>query len=291
MGWRPARSLTVFHAQVKGNTSAAPPATAVSAWGLVNDDRHNEDSDHFPHNFPGWGNGIVCAADFPNAPALGLDAWKTLDGIRRSRDPRVKYGISNGQMFSSYAAHGYAAYVWRPYNPANGDRHFTHGHLSVVGDARADGTQPWNIGGSSMSDFTATDRAELQRIGTRVTSMFYFTPTNQWLGNNEGSAFYTFLKAMSDKVDLIAGKVDVDAAELAAIEAAAKKGAGEAFAAQRAAFIAAIVAALPQDRDGNLTLADVEVAAGKAIRAAFGDAATPDVAPPAAPTTPEVPAK
>jgi hypothetical protein len=63
-----------------------------------------------------------------------------LDDIRRSRDPRVKYGISNGQMFSSYAVSGYAAWTWRPYNPKNGDKHFTHGHLSVVGDARADGT-------------------------------------------------------------------------------------------------------------------------------------------------------
>ncbi|MEU7872827.1 hypothetical protein [Dactylosporangium sp. NPDC049140] len=75
-----------------------------------------------------------------------------LDDIRRSRDARVKYGISNGQMFSSYAVSGYGAWTWRPYNPKNGDRHFTHGHLSVVGDARADGTQPWQTIGANPAE-------------------------------------------------------------------------------------------------------------------------------------------
>jgi hypothetical protein len=74
-----------------------------------------------------------------------------LDDIRRSRDPRVKYGISNGQMFSSYAVRGFDAWAWRPYDPSDGDRHFTHGHLSVVGDARADGTQPWQTIGASTA--------------------------------------------------------------------------------------------------------------------------------------------
>ncbi|WP_433049152.1 hypothetical protein [Dactylosporangium sp. CS-033363] len=75
-----------------------------------------------------------------------------LDDIRRSRDARVKYGISNGQIFSSYAVSGYPAWAWRPYNPKNGDRHFTHGHLSVVGDSRADGTQPWQTIGAAFAE-------------------------------------------------------------------------------------------------------------------------------------------
>lgn len=143
MAWRTARSLLVLHAQLKAGSRAAPPATEPNAWGTIGDAVHDPTSDHSPHNFPGWGSQIVTAADFPNRPDFGLDAHQVLDDIRRSRDGRVKYGISNGQMFSSYASSGYGAWTWRPYNPRNGDRHFTHGHLSVQGDARSDGSQPW----------------------------------------------------------------------------------------------------------------------------------------------------
>lgn len=153
MAWRAARSLVVLHEQLQaGAPRARPPATGVDEWGLIGDAAHDSTSDHTPHNFPGWGNQIVTAADFPNRPDLGLDAHRVLDDIRRSRDPRVKYGISNGQIFSSYAVNGYSAWAWRPYNPKNGDRHFTHGHLSVVGDGRADGTQPWQTIGADAEE-------------------------------------------------------------------------------------------------------------------------------------------
>ncbi|MER7280428.1 hypothetical protein ABT369_38925 [Dactylosporangium sp. NPDC000244] len=141
-----------MHQQLQaGAPRARPPGTGADEWGLIGDAAHDPTSDHSPHNFPSWGNQIVTAADFPNRPDLGLDAHRVLDDIRRSRDGRVKYGISNGQMFSSYAVAGYGPWTWRPYNPKNGDRHFTHGHLSVVGDARADGTQPWQTIGSQLA--------------------------------------------------------------------------------------------------------------------------------------------
>lgn len=149
MAWRTARSLLVLHAQLKAGSRAAPPATDPTEWGTIGDTVHNPSSDHTPHDFPGWGYDIVTAADFPNRPDLGLDARKVLDDIRRSRDPRAKYGISNGQMFSSYATSTYPAWTWRPYTGKDG--HFTHGHLSVVGDARADGQQPWQTIGKSRS--------------------------------------------------------------------------------------------------------------------------------------------
>ncbi|MFD0585505.1 hypothetical protein [Dactylosporangium darangshiense] len=154
MAWRAARSLLVLHQQLQaGAPRARPPATGVDEWGLIGDAAHDPTSDHTPHDFPGWGRDIVTAADFPNRPDLGLDAHRVLDDIRRSRDGRVKYGISNGQMFSSYGVRGYDAWTWRPYSPKNGDKHFTHGHLSVVGDARADGTQPWQtIGAGVVAD-------------------------------------------------------------------------------------------------------------------------------------------
>lgn len=158
MAWRPAASLPVLHTQLKhGAPRAAPPATSDAEWGLIGDAVHDPSSDHSPHDFPGWGNDIVTAADFPNRPDLGLDAHKVLDDIRAARDPRAKYGISNGQIFSNHPVaengHSYPAWAWRPYTGSS-DGHYTHGHLSVVGDARADGTQPWpTIGGTVMDDW------------------------------------------------------------------------------------------------------------------------------------------
>jgi hypothetical protein len=141
--WRAARSLTVLHEQLqRGAPAAAPPATSANAWGTVGDVLHDPSSDHSPHDFPGWGNEIVTAADFPNAPELGLDAHAVLDDIRRARDPRAKYGISNAQIFSNHPTDGYGAWEWRPYSGSD-DMHYGHGHLSVVGDERADGEQPW----------------------------------------------------------------------------------------------------------------------------------------------------
>lgn len=152
MTWRPAQSLRVLHAQLQAAVpGAAPPATSVNEWGLIGDAAHDPTSDHAPHDFPGWGTEIVTAADFPNRPDLGLDAFRVLDDIRRSRDPRAKYGISNGHIFSNHAVTGYAAWMWRPYTGS--DPHTNHGHLSVVGDNRADGTQPWaTIGGDEEDD-------------------------------------------------------------------------------------------------------------------------------------------
>ncbi|GGM53140.1 hypothetical protein ACFFX1_55055 [Dactylosporangium sucinum] len=151
MAWRPARSLPLLHQQLQRGSRAAPPATKVVEWGLKGDAAHDPTSDHSPHDFPGWGNDIVTAADFPNRPDLGLDAHQVLDDLRRARDPRVKYAISNGEIFSNHPVivngKRYAAWFWRPYSGK--DRHFTHGHLSVVGDARADDTRPWPTIGAS----------------------------------------------------------------------------------------------------------------------------------------------
>lgn len=58
----------------------------------------------------------------------------------------------------------------------------------------------------------------------------------------------------------VAAKTGVTPDELAAVQAAAKTGAAEAFAEQRDAFVAQVVAALPQDKDGNLSVADVRAA-------------------------------
>jgi hypothetical protein len=145
MAWRTAGGILALHRQLKTEVpAAAPPATPASSWGTIGDAAHNPTSDHAPKDFPGWGNDIVTAGDIPHAPWLGLNARFVLNNIRQSRDARVKYGISQGQMFSSYWAGGVPPWTWRAYTGSDG--HFTHAHLSLVGDARADGQHPWATG-------------------------------------------------------------------------------------------------------------------------------------------------
>jgi hypothetical protein len=156
--WRVARSIERLFVQLQAAAPATRPRPlgnlVAAEWGTIGDAAHDPASDHSPKNFPGWGAQIVTAGDFPNRPDLGLDAHAVLDSIRRARDSRVKYAISNDQIFSSYATSTRKAWEWGPYNPSDKtrDKHLTHGHLSVVGDARADGTQDWPIGGGATPD-------------------------------------------------------------------------------------------------------------------------------------------
>jgi len=183
MTWRAARSLLVLHAQLAaGAPRAAPPATPADAWGLIGDAEHDPTSDHTPHDFAGWGSQIVTAADFPNRPDLGLDAHKVLDDIRRARDPRAKYGISNSEIFSNHPVtergHSYDAWTWRPYY--GDDQHKEHGHLSVVGDARADGTQPWpTIGGTEMANAAEINASRNSWAATQLIESYEVYPGDQ----------------------------------------------------------------------------------------------------------------
>lgn len=153
--WRVAGSVRQLHRQLR---PLAPNAPAV-AFGTVADTVHTEASDHYPKVYPGLGaRPVVCAGDFPKAERLNPRA--ILDAIRRSHDPRVKYGISEGRQFSSYAAHGFPPWTWRPYGGSDG--HFDHGHLSVVGDARADQTHPWQIGIDEEGDDVLTPDQQQQ---------------------------------------------------------------------------------------------------------------------------------
>lgn len=151
--WRVAESIKQLQRQLRRLAPAAP----ATAFGTVADTAHTEKSQHYPKVYAGLGSRpVVCAGDFPRAGALNPRA--VLDAIRLSRDPRVLYGISQGQQFSSYLAHGYPAWTWRPYTGDDG--HFSHGHLSVVGDARADDPRPWQIT-SEGDDMLTEDQANL----------------------------------------------------------------------------------------------------------------------------------
>jgi hypothetical protein len=112
------------------------PGRNKSSDGTIGDLSHqNRPSDHNPNK-----DGVVTAIDITHDPAHGVDAGQIAEMLRLSRDPRIKYVISNRRIFSSQKQ----PWQWRPYNGPNAHTH--HVHLSVVGDkALYDDTQPWPI--------------------------------------------------------------------------------------------------------------------------------------------------
>jgi lysozyme family protein len=92
--------------------------------------------------------GDVTAVDITHDPRTGIgpDTWKLAEILRLNRDPRIKYVISNGRIFSSEKA----PWTWREYNGSN--KHDKHIHVSVL-DGTYEDDSPW--------DLTAGDGVEI----------------------------------------------------------------------------------------------------------------------------------
>jgi lysozyme family protein len=133
MTWRLAKSLVTLRDQV----NAKWPNRDKSSDGTIGDAAHQAtDSDHNPNSA-----GVVTAMDITHDPAHGLDARKLAETLVASRDPRIKYIISNAQIISSVVS----PWQWRTYTGSNAHR--KHVHISVTGSAGLyDDTRPWNLG-------------------------------------------------------------------------------------------------------------------------------------------------
>lgn len=136
MTWRVAKSLLVLRSQV----NAKFPSRAKGWDGTIGDEAHaSRASDHNPWVHEG-GMGIVTAMDITHDPLHGVDSYKMAEQLRLSRDPRIKYIISNRRICSSEVA----AWTWRPYSGTNPHDH--HVHVSVKADkAHYDEEAPWEI--------------------------------------------------------------------------------------------------------------------------------------------------
>src|SRR5690348_12488358 len=111
--WRVVDSLQTLNAQIREYAPrAVPPATDVNAWGSIADDAHSASSDHYPHYYVSelGATAVVCARDFPHAPALGLDGGVVTERLRQSRDPRIGYVIFDRRITGP--SHGWQ---WAPY--------------------------------------------------------------------------------------------------------------------------------------------------------------------------------
>lgn len=136
---RIAKSLAVLRDQI----NAAYPNRSKSSDGWIGDSAHQATkSDHNPNRA-----GVVQALDITHDPARGPDAGKLAEVLLGSRDPRIKYIISNRRIAASYATGGAMPWTWRPYSGSNA--HTQHVHISVSDEpAKYDDAAPWKIAGT-----------------------------------------------------------------------------------------------------------------------------------------------
>lgn len=120
------------------------PGRSKASDGTIGDQAHAaRTSDHNPADDPGDGVAVawVCAADLTD-DSDGPVAWDLCEHLRRTRDPRVKYCISEGHAWYAYVKGDRPAYQWVPYTGVNA--HKQHGHVSVWNTAAArDDLSPW----------------------------------------------------------------------------------------------------------------------------------------------------
>jgi hypothetical protein len=142
MSWRVAKSLLRLRDQV----NERHPGRKKHADGTIGDAAHaSRASDHNP-----WvkdeGAGVVTALDLTHDPGNGFDAHAFAESLRVGRDPRVKYCISNGRIFSSTTS----PWTWRKYTGSN--PHKSHVHVSVLAEKRHyDHEGSWGFGSGGTS--------------------------------------------------------------------------------------------------------------------------------------------
>lgn len=138
VAWRVAVALDVFRSQV----NAARPNRNRIDDGTIGDEAHqSRTSDHNPWVREGK-LGIVTGLDVTHDPARGVDTYAIAEELRMNRDPRVKYVISNGRIFSGVNK---PLWEWVKYTGAN--KHDHHVHVSVRPvKALYDDASPWNFG-------------------------------------------------------------------------------------------------------------------------------------------------
>lgn len=134
MSWRLAKSLSTLREQIN---ELSPQRSKVSD-GTRGDDAHSKrKSDHNPN-----AKGVVQAFDCTDDPAHGVDNHKLAEALVASRDPRIKYIISDGQIIGG--AGQKSAWIWRKYTGANSHHH--HVHISVQDSpALYDDARPWDL--------------------------------------------------------------------------------------------------------------------------------------------------
>jgi len=141
MDWRLAKSLI----QLRAELDTLYPKRDRSSDGSIGDAAHaSRASDHNPWVKDHHGQPIVTAVDIDRDIAPNFRSRDLAEWLRLRRDPRIKYVISNAQMYSSYPNNARKAWEWGKYTGSNA--HKEHMHISVLDkESLFDGQAPWGI--------------------------------------------------------------------------------------------------------------------------------------------------
>lgn len=146
MNWRLAGSLI----QMRSELDTLFPKRDRTSDGAIGDAKHaSRSSDHNPWVVDAKGYPVVTAIDVDRDITQGITSRNLAEFLRQRQDPRIKYVISNAQMFSSYANGQRKTWEWGPYTGTNA--HKEHMHISVVKDQSLyDSQAPWEVGKGMM---------------------------------------------------------------------------------------------------------------------------------------------
>lgn len=141
MAWRLAKSLI----QLRAELDTLYPKRDRTSDGSIGDAAHaSRDSDHNPWIKDHHGQPVVTAIDVDRDISKTFRSRDLAEWLRLRRDPRIKYVISNAQMYSSYPKGLRKAWEWGPYGGPNA--HKEHMHISVSEKESAfDSQVPWGI--------------------------------------------------------------------------------------------------------------------------------------------------
>lgn len=158
MTYRIAKSLDVMRSQF----NAHAPKRSKASDGWIGDAKHAAStSDHNPWVKDG-STGVVTALDITHDPQNKVDTWAIAERLRTSKDPRVKYVISNGRIFSSTVS----PWVWRKYTGSN--PHSQHVHISVNSlKKHYDDHREWDLGLAGATSRPKPDGPDLDNPNNR----------------------------------------------------------------------------------------------------------------------------
>lgn len=165
--WRVAKALLKLRDQI----NAKYPGRSKASDGTIGDAKHaTRNSDHNPWVRDGK-YGVVTGMDITNDPAHGLNSRAGAEALIATRDVRIKYLISNGQICSG-TGQDHPAWVWRPYTGTNAHRH--HAHISVKPEKKYyDDDRPWGSKGMPAAAMPPPDKPMLHKgsVGDDVAEL------------------------------------------------------------------------------------------------------------------------
>jgi hypothetical protein len=136
--WRVGNSLNKLLDQANRHA----PNRSKESDGSIGDAAHQAEACGSQHNsccVKYLGVWIVRARDFTHDPAHGFDSFDFAERLRLSRDPRIRYVISNRRITGPN-------YGWQWHAYSGDDPHTNHAHVSVWDDAaRFDNTADWAL--------------------------------------------------------------------------------------------------------------------------------------------------